>query len=295
MTAEVASTSDIVFPAMALRLDNRPHAVTLVRAALSALAERLEIDAELLDDMKTSISEACNNVVMHAYPGERGMLGFELFLTEDAVTAVVRDRGIGLDIRAVDSGGVGPDAIGGVGIPVIRALASEAQFERPAGGGTEVRMTFATERDGISLLEPGTPAAILGGEPPEGGDVVGSISPITLLPPVLGRLARALAAGARFSLDRFSDVYLVTDAIGALLDSDGAGDRVSFDLIGRDRRLELRVGPLARGCTERIRELDATGARPSPLVSLTDSFATEEGPEDTEELRVVLVDRRESA
>ena len=140
-------------------------------------------------------------------------------------------------------------------------------------------MVYTAVRDGRSLLGGSEPAvAVVDAGPEPAGDVSGSISPITLLPPVLGRLARALAAAARFSLDRFSDVYLVTDAIGALLDSDAAGERVRFVLVGRDRRLELRIGPLTEGCTERVRALEGGGARLSPLASLTDSLEGEPGP-----------------
>ena len=45
--------------------------------------------------------------------------------------------------------------------------------------------------------------------------MVVSLSPVTLLAAVLGRLARTLAATAHFSLDRFSDVYLITDTLAA--------------------------------------------------------------------------------
>ena len=294
MPVDVPSASDGSHPAVALYLDSRPQTVTLVRAALSALAERLDIDAELLDDLRTSISEACNNVVMHAYPDrDAGSLIFALYISDEAVTAVVRDQGVGLDPHALGSAS-GLDLPGGVGIPVIRALSSEARFERPEGGGTEVRMVFSAHRNGRALLAGAAPAAELGATAPAAAyDVSGSVSPITLLPPVLGRLARTLAAAAQFSLDRFSDVYLVTDAVGALLGSDAAAERVAFELRGRDRRLELRLGPLKHGCTERVRTQNGEGVRPSPLVSLTDSLQAEDADDGTERLLAVLIDHRE--
>ncbi len=54
-----------------------------------------------------------------------------------------------------------------------------------------------------------------------------SLSPVTLLTGVLGRLARTLAATAHFSLDRFSDVYLVTDTLAAHAAAAAVGDRGS--------------------------------------------------------------------
>ena len=52
-----------------LRLESRPQTLTIVRGMLGGVAELLSIDPELLDDLKTSVSEACNNVVLHAYGG----------------------------------------------------------------------------------------------------------------------------------------------------------------------------------------------------------------------------------
>lgn len=296
-----ASPEQWQHPAIVLELDSRPEAVTLVRAALGALAERVEIDAELLDDLRTAISEACNNVVLHAYADRPrgGPLRMELTFGAEQLVAVVRDRGVGLDqaVLASESGasGGGSDIAGGVGIPVIIALTTTARFLSPPHGGTEVEMSFAIRRDGRRLVGAVSPAAPVG---PDGAgrlvaDVTGSVSPGMLLAPVLGRLARTLAAAARFSLDRFSDVYLITDAIGAILTHDAAGHRVVFGLRGAERRLELSVGPLREGCAERIRALEADGVGPSPLVALSDELAARPAGPMTEWLQVVLVDRPE--
>jgi hypothetical protein len=60
-------------------------------------------------------------------------------------------------------------------------------------------------------------------------------------------VAIALAARARFSLDRFCDVYLVTDAVAAHAEASAIGDRLEFAVAARDRRLELTVGPFRAG------------------------------------------------
>ena len=61
-------------PAVRLELDSRPETLTLVRGVLAGVAELIGLDPELLDDLKTAVSEACNNVVMHAYDGVAGPL-----------------------------------------------------------------------------------------------------------------------------------------------------------------------------------------------------------------------------
>ena len=118
-----------------------------------------------------------------------------------------------------------------------------------------------------------------------------SLSPVTLLPGVLGRLARTLAATAHFSLDRFSDVYLVTDTLAA--HASDAPRRASGSrraLTAEDRRLELVVGPFRKGTGSRL-DVQASDHPASPLVLLSDQVSVQEAG-DAELLRVVVIDHR---
>jgi serine/threonine-protein kinase RsbW len=274
-------------PAVRLELDSRPETLTLVRGMLSGLAERVAMDAELLDDLKTAISEACNNVVLHAYPGGSGRLTVDLTLGLDRVEVIVRDQGCGITRAAASE-----ERVLGVGIPVIRALADRAEFRPRAEGGTEVWMLFAGERDGKSLFDPPMDAG-----PEDGwsenlsGDAVVSVSPVALLGGVLGRLSRALAASARFSLDRFSDVYLVTDAISALAATAATGPRIGFAIRVQTRRLELLLGPLGRGSIDELRRRNDGRLSDSPLELLSDELAAETIGA-SELLHVVMIDHR---
>src|SRR6202035_4584467 len=60
---------------------------------LSGVAELLAIDPELLDDLKTAVSEACNNVVLHAYDGVPGPLSVTLYVDQQNIEVVARDAG----------------------------------------------------------------------------------------------------------------------------------------------------------------------------------------------------------
>src|ERR1700735_5750049 len=82
-------------PAVRLELDSRPETLTLVRGVLAGVAELIGLDPELLDDLKTAVSEACNNVVMHAYEGETGPLGVRMYIDPEAIQVVVLDHGSG--------------------------------------------------------------------------------------------------------------------------------------------------------------------------------------------------------
>ena len=138
-------------------------------------------------------------------------------------------------------------------------------------GGTEVRMLFAGERDGKRLFtEPAKAAPEQVWTDGLSGDAVVSLSPVSFVGGVLGRLARALAAKARFSLDRFSDVYLVTDAIAAHAARAASGERISFGISTDVRRLELTVGPFRDGAGEWLNDHAAAQDADGALAMLSD-------------------------
>jgi serine/threonine-protein kinase RsbW len=273
-------------PLVRLELASSPETLTLVRAMLGGVAEELSLDPELLDDLKTAVSEAANNVVMHAYGSESGPLWVSLHVTPDVIEVVVRDQGQGIpSVTPAD------DRLQGVGIPIMRALAQQTAFRALPEGGTEVWMQFAGIREGQPLYQ--APEVVAPEDERSGqltGDAVVSLSPISLLGAVLGRLARALAARARFSLDRFSDVYLVTDALADYAGQAASDSRICFCIATSNRRMEVTVGPFRAGASSELSG-DETGDAASALRLLSDEF--EVRPENgTEALHLVMLDQR---
>jgi len=271
-------------PTVRLDLESKPQTLTIVRGMLSGVAELLAIDPELLDDLKTAVSEACNNVVLHAYGGEAGPMGVRLFVDEQRIRVTVQDHGEGFPVDAADR-------TEGIGMSVIRALADQVHVLDGSEGGTVVRMDFAAQRAGRTLLQLPSVAG-----PDEGwglenmDEVVVSLSPVSLLTGVLGRLARTLAATAHFSLDRFSDVYLVTDTIAAHAARAAAGLRIDARLSAAERRLELTVGPFRPGASD-VLCASRDEPSPSPLALLSDEVSVRNGI-DGELLHVVVIDHR---
>jgi anti-sigma regulatory factor (Ser/Thr protein kinase) len=135
MTAAVPPEVLLVMPA-------RPEGVGVVRQALAGVADALDFDASVLADMKMAVTEACTNVVVHAYDDE-GMIEVEMLAGEDGLTIVVRDHGTGIQPRPARSGA----AALGLGLPLIAALSDAFELRGSAGVGTEVRMTFAYARE----------------------------------------------------------------------------------------------------------------------------------------------------
>jgi hypothetical protein len=155
-------------------------------------------------------------------------------------------------------------------------------------------MSFAGQRDGKPLFHLPSRAG-----PDDhdaewlSGDAVVSLSPISLLAGVLGRVARALAARARFSLDRFSDVYLVTDAIAAHAGRAAKGERMSFAISADAQRLEMMIGPFQDGSGAQLSHQAPDYSAASALTMLSDELDVRQ-EDGGEILYVVMVDRRRS-
>jgi serine/threonine-protein kinase RsbW len=273
-------------PRVRLELESRPESVTLVRGMLAGVGEALDLDAELVDDVRTAVSEACNNAIIHAYGGRTGLLRIECEIEPDRLQVRVRDFGRGMHgVSAVT------DRMG-VGLAVISALADQAEFTSMPDGGTEVRMAFAADLQKANL-----PAGVeLNGDGwSDGldGEVTAQVAPTELLSAVLGRISRSLAARARFSVDRLSDLYPVAEAIAAHARDAVTVDRVGFSVASADRRIELTIGPLADGASERLQARLGRGKTGSALALLADDVSAERRG-DFELMRVVVADHRGS-
>jgi serine/threonine-protein kinase RsbW len=236
-----------------LRLSSRPDSAGLVRAALGALVKPCFLRPELVDDLKTTISEACNNAVEHAYRGQSGAIAVHVDVGLESVEASVRDWGGGFQHLAPAGERLR------VGLPLINALADRAEFLTAPGSGTEVRMAFDIRHD------PRRDALLARLEEREdleawtpwrrglSGDVVVTLLPAELLGAVLEPLTSALAARSRFPLERFSDVVLLTRAIAEHVRMAASSDRVSFALSAQEQELELTIGPLRLGANQGFR------------------------------------------
>ncbi|HEV2923332.1 MAG TPA: ATP-binding protein [Solirubrobacteraceae bacterium] len=234
-------------PNIRLNLSNRPENVVLVRETLAGAAEAIGLDALDLDDIRTAVTEACNNVVLHAYEGEEGPLEVEIYAAGGLFDVFVRDHGIGMRPPASED-----QWIVGIGLPVIEALVQSVEFADTAEGGTEVRMRFSTP--GAQTLE--SPDEALGSVDGARGEATTTsvtIAPVApLARTVLPRLLGVLAARAHFSTDRISDALLVADALGAHASRSTSAGHLTIKVTIEPRNLELSLGPLDVG---RAREL----------------------------------------
>lgn len=126
---------------MQLTLPARPENIAIVRHALGAFGEAFAMDSQILSDVRLAVTEACTNVVVHAYPdGSQGPMEVFANLTDKELHVIVRDEGKGITPR--------PDSPGlGLGLPLIASLAESVNLGRDEHERTEVQMTFSLSNE----------------------------------------------------------------------------------------------------------------------------------------------------
>ena len=122
-------------PDLELTLPARPENVAVARHAIGGFADVLDVPDQTLADVKLAVTEACTNVVVHAYPGGEGPITLRATVVDGMLRVVVSDEGRGRIPRA-DSPGLG------LGLPLIATLAESLELGTGDNEQTEVRMAF---------------------------------------------------------------------------------------------------------------------------------------------------------
>jgi serine/threonine-protein kinase RsbW len=255
---------------------SRAENVAVVRHAVAGLAEALGMHRAGIDDLKIIVTEACMNVVAHAYEEEVGPLEVEASRDGDSLVVVVADHGGGFRPRAESD----HESLR-LGLPLIAALASKFEISGGPGHGTRV----AIEMGLAEAKEAPTVQAV-----PDVSEVTELTMPTgELVAPVLSRVISVLAARADLPVDRLSDAVLLGDALSA-----GAGDgfpngTATVGVVGEPGEVVVRVGPLDGGGAEKLRERMRLPELNGSLESLADAVEVE-SKDDAEHL-VIRISR----
>ena len=114
------------------------------RVAAAGFAAQLDPTLDELGDIKTAVSEAVTNAIVHAYPDELGRIVLKLkLLPGNVLELTVRDWGRGID--NVEQARkplftTGGSERAGLGFAVMQELMDEVRVTSRAGGGTTVRL-----------------------------------------------------------------------------------------------------------------------------------------------------------
>lgn len=118
---------------------------SFARVAVGAFMARLNPTLEEISDVKTAVSEAVTNAVVHGYENRPGVIEIRAEVSEDAITVEVEDRGRGIADVAL---ALQPfftsrpeHERSGMGFTVMRTFMDTLDVDSEVGRGTTVRMT----------------------------------------------------------------------------------------------------------------------------------------------------------
>ncbi|HVD10094.1 MAG TPA: ATP-binding protein [Gaiellaceae bacterium] len=131
----------VVHGVVALTIPAKAEYIVLSRLALSGLARARALEPALVADLKLALTEACSNVVRHAYKEQpAGEVEVRYELDEDKLSVEVVDEGIGFDPEAAAAAAGDELDEGGLGISIIRAIVDELDI-KSGDSGSSLRFT----------------------------------------------------------------------------------------------------------------------------------------------------------
>ena len=129
---------------MKLELESRSVNESFARAAVSAFAAQLDPTVEELTDIKTAVSEAVTNSIVHGYPEQRGKVTIWARIYADGfVRVLIKDRGCGIEdiakAREPLFSTMGEERAG-LGFAVMESFMDKIKVRSKVGVGTTVTL-----------------------------------------------------------------------------------------------------------------------------------------------------------
>ena len=114
------------------------------RSAVACFAAQLDPTLEELGNIRTAVSEAVTNCIIHAYPRERGIITLWCrILNDSTLDIVIKDRGVGisnLEQAKKPMYSTGDGERNGMGFTIIESFMSSFSVNSVPGKGTTVHM-----------------------------------------------------------------------------------------------------------------------------------------------------------
>lgn len=113
------------------------------RSAVGCFAARLDPTLEELGDIKTAVSEAVTNCIVHAYPDRLGLIVLKARIMDDTLEISVKDTGVGIpDIEKAMEPlfTTGGEERGGMGFTIMDSFMDKVKVRSEQGKGTTVVM-----------------------------------------------------------------------------------------------------------------------------------------------------------
>ncbi len=135
---------------MTLEFPSKSTNEAFARSAVSCFAAQLDPTMEELGDIRTAVSEAVTNAIVHGYPDELGVISLRCRILKDNVLdIVIKDRGAGIaDIEQAKrpmftTGGADRS---GMGFTIMESFMNDLEITSTPGKGTTVHMRRKLQR-----------------------------------------------------------------------------------------------------------------------------------------------------
>lgn len=135
---------------MVLEFPSKSCNEAFARSAVACFAAQMDPTMDELGDIRTAVSEAVTNCIVHAYPNEIGTIVLRCRILKDNVLdIVVKDRGVGIaDIEqarrpAFTTGGAERS---GMGFTIMESFMTRLEITSKPGKGTTVHMRRKLQR-----------------------------------------------------------------------------------------------------------------------------------------------------
>lgn len=129
---------------MKLEFPSKSANESFARAAVAAFAVQLDMTVEDLSDIKTAVSEAVTNAIIHGYGDQKGIVSVRCRIVEQELEIQVKDDGCGIkDIEQARQPlytGCPNDERSGMGFTVMETFMDDLRVESIEGEGTTVTM-----------------------------------------------------------------------------------------------------------------------------------------------------------
>ena len=135
---------------MTLDFPSKSSNEAFARSAVACFAAQMDPTMEELGDIRTAVSEAVTNCIVHAYPDSYGIISLRCRILKDNVLdIVVKDRGVGIgDVEQArrpmfTTGGADRS---GMGFTIMESFMTTLEINSAAGKGTTVHMRRKVQR-----------------------------------------------------------------------------------------------------------------------------------------------------
>ena len=135
-----------------LEFPSRSANESFARTAAACFAAQLDPTLEEINDIKTAVSEAVTNAIVHGYPDRIGKIPLRLrILEENTLEILVRDKGVGIEDVArarTPMFTTGSEDRAGMGFTIMESFMDSLKVRSTPGKGTGVTMRLKITRRG---------------------------------------------------------------------------------------------------------------------------------------------------